>query len=61
MERRKSNERTRPTCPEVVARRLADDGAFPAARWIGRDAVRELTDPKTLARIGRMRSRRASR
>lgn len=45
----------------AVARRLADDGAFPAARWIGRDAVRELTDPKTVARIGRMRSRRAPR
>ena len=23
------------------------------ARWIGRDALRELTDPKTIARIGK--------
>lgn len=44
----------------AVARRLADNGTFPAARWIGRDAVRELTDPKTLTRIGRMRSRRSA-
>ncbi|HVZ13332.1 MAG TPA: DNA alkylation repair protein [Bauldia sp.] len=36
----------------MLARRLAasDD---PAARWIGKDAVRELTDPAQLARIAR--------
>ena len=33
-----------------VARRLADS-SHPAARWVGKDALRELTNPKVLRRI----------
>ena len=35
-----------------LARRLADSGDR-TARWIGADAVRELTDPRQIARLKR--------
>lgn len=40
-----------------LARRLADDPS-PAARWIGRDAVRELSDPATVDRVARRTPRK---
>ena len=40
----------------ALARRLAESDE-PAARWIGRDAVRELTDPAQRARIERRTTR----
>jgi hypothetical protein len=41
----------------ALARELAD-GDDRTARWIGRDAVRELSDPKTLARMEKRSARR---
>lgn len=35
----------------ALARKLSDSNDR-AARWVGRDAVRELTDPKQLSRLG---------
>lgn len=43
----------------ALAQRLADSGDR-TARWIGRDAMRELSDPKTLARMEKRASRRAA-
>lgn len=43
----------------ALAQRLADSGDR-TARWIGRDAVRELTDLKTLARMDKRSARRAA-
>jgi 3-methyladenine DNA glycosylase AlkD len=42
----------------AVARRLVDAEA-PAARWVGRDATRELTSPAVLRRLAKTKSRRA--
>jgi 3-methyladenine DNA glycosylase AlkD len=42
----------------AVARRLVDAEA-PAARWVGRDATRDLTSPAVLRRLAKTKSRRA--
>ena len=42
----------------VVARRLADAEA-PAARWVGRDATKELTSPAVRGRLAKKKSRPA--
>jgi 3-methyladenine DNA glycosylase AlkD len=41
-----------------VARRLADSGD-PSARWVGKDALRELTSAPVLRRLSERRTRRA--
>ena len=35
----------------ATAKRLAEDGAAPAARWVGRDALRELTSDAVRSRL----------
>ena len=40
-----------------TARRLADSPDSPAARWIGRDALRELTSPAVRGRLARTKAR----
>jgi 3-methyladenine DNA glycosylase AlkD len=44
----------------TVARRLSSS-AVPAARWVGKDALRELTKPAVLSRLSKKRSAKSAR
>jgi 3-methyladenine DNA glycosylase AlkD len=45
---------------KTVARKLTRSGS-PHARWVGKDVLRELQDPKVLARLAEKKSRESGR